>query len=95
MEEIWGFMVAGSDTMSTTLSWGVKETCPPYVEEVLQRPVEYFDAAVEKMLWCGGTIFLRYREAIVNTLLLGHHILKETKVRFLSNGPGSDDRSLR
>lgn len=47
------------------------------------------------MLWCGGTIFLRYREAIVNTLLLGHHILKETKVRFLSNGPGSDDRSLR
>ncbi|KAI0111083.1 cytochrome P450 [Nemania sp. FL0031] len=113
MEEIWGFIVAGSDTMSTTLSWGVKfladnpraqdrlrkalqtahskaiaETRLPSVEEIIQTPVPYLDAAMEEILRCGGTIPIGDREAIVDTVLLGHHIPKGTKVRFLHNGPG-------
>ncbi|KAI1127278.1 cytochrome P450 [Nemania abortiva] len=113
MEEIWGFIVAGSDTMSTTLSWGVKfladhptaqdrlrkalqtahanaikEKRPPSVEEILQTPTPYLDATMEEILRCGGTIPIGDREAIVDTVLLGHHIPKGTKVRFLHNGPG-------
>lgn len=113
MEEIWGFCVAGSDTMSTTLSWGVKFLADhpkaqdrlrkalqtahagaikqkrlPSVEEILQTPVAYLDATMEEILRCGGTIPIGDREAIVDTVLLGHHIPKGTKVRFLHNGPG-------
>ncbi|KAJ8122496.1 hypothetical protein ONZ43_g1324 [Nemania bipapillata] len=113
MEEIWGFIVAGSDTMSTTLSWGVKFLADhpktqdrlrkalqtahanaieqrrlPSVEEILQTPAAYLDAVMEEILRCGGTIPIGDREAIVDTVLLGHRIPKGTKVRFLHNGPG-------
>ncbi|KAI0431110.1 cytochrome P450 [Xylaria sp. FL1042] len=113
VEEIWGLIVAGSDTLSTTFSWGVKlladhpeaqdrlrttlralharaieEKRQPTVEEILQAPADYLDATMEEILRCGGPIPIGDREAVVDTVLLGHRIPKGTNVRFLHNGPG-------
>ncbi|KAJ8131111.1 hypothetical protein O1611_g2515 [Lasiodiplodia mahajangana] len=113
MEEIWGFLVAGTDTTSSVLAWSVKQLADhpkaqgrlrkalqttyakaiaesrlPSVEEIIQTPAPYLDATMEEILRCGGTIPIGDREAIVDTILLGHHIPKGTKVRFLHNGPG-------
>ncbi|KAI0970691.1 cytochrome P450 [Xylaria arbuscula] len=119
VEEIWGFIVAGLDTLSTTFSWGVKlladhpkaqdrlrktlrvaharalhERRLPTVEEILQTPTNYFDAAIEEILRCSAPVPIIARQAVVDTVLLGHHIPKGTNVQFLHNGPGIKQREL-
>ncbi|KAI1300643.1 cytochrome P450 [Xylaria venustula] len=119
VEEIWGSIVAGVETLSTTFSWGVKlladhpnaqdrlrktlrvaharaihERRLPTVEEILQTPTDYVDASIEEILRCSAPVPILARQAVVDTVLLGHHIPKGTNVQFLQNGPGIKQREL-
>lgn len=104
--------MAGHDTTSTTLSWGVKfladnpetqarlraalrssfpdavnEKRLPKGQEIMRATIPYLDATIEEILRCGGTVPAVDRQAIQDTVLLGHHIPKGTSLLMLANGP--------
>ncbi|KAB2573628.1 Steroid 17-alpha-hydroxylase/17,20 lyase [Lasiodiplodia theobromae] len=111
-DEVFGFVVAGHDTTSTSLSWGVKfladnpetqarlraalrssfpdavnEKRLPKGQEVMRASIPYLDATIEEILRCGGTVPAVDRQAIQDTVLLGHHVPKGTTILMLANGP--------
>ncbi|KAK0647797.1 Cytochrome P450 27C1 [Lasiodiplodia hormozganensis] len=112
-DEVFGFVIAGHDTTSTTLSWGVKlladhpraqcrlrlalraafsasaaERRLPTHAEITKTPVPYLDACIEEMLRLGNTVPAFDRQALRDTVLLGHFIPKGTVVFAMNNGPG-------
>ncbi|KAF9628978.1 putative cytochrome p450 monooxygenase protein [Lasiodiplodia theobromae] len=125
-DEVFGFVVAGHDTTSTSLSWGVKfladnpetqarlrdalrSSFPdavndkrlPKGQEIMRASIPYLDATIEEILRCGGTVPAVDRQAIQDTVLLGHHVPKGTSILMLANGPSmfspsfSIDETLR
>ncbi|GKT59458.1 cytochrome P450 [Colletotrichum tofieldiae] len=60
----------------------------PSIEEIMHIKVPYLDAAMEEILRCAGTAPLVEREALCDTILLGHSIPKGTKIFCLGQGAG-------
>ncbi|KAK2040041.1 cytochrome P450 [Colletotrichum somersetense] len=112
VDEVFGVVVAGHDTTSTTVCWGVKlladhpatqtalrsalrsalpdalaDNRSPTVREISGTRIPYLDAAMEEILRCGGAAPLVDREALCDTELLGHRVLKGTVVICLNRGP--------
>lgn len=109
-DELFGFLLAGHETTSTTVNWGLKfmtdhqdvqqklrETLysaipaargrQPTYSEIVSAKMPYFDAVVEEMLRCGGTVAVQSRKALVDTEVLGYRIPKGADVLFMTNGP--------
>lgn len=109
-DELFGFLLAGHETTSTTVNWGLKfmtdhhdvqhklrealySAIPsargrqPTYSEIIAAKIPYFDAVVEEMLRCAGTVMVQSRKALVETDLLGYRIPKDANVLFLTNGP--------
>lgn len=109
-DELFGFLLAGHETTSTTVNWGLKlmtdhqdvqhklrealySAIPsargrqPTYSEIVAAKMPYFDAVVEEMLRCAGTVAVHSRKALVDTDLLGYRIPKDANVLFLTNGP--------
>ncbi|KAK2606524.1 hypothetical protein N8I77_005267 [Diaporthe amygdali] len=119
-DEIFGFVIAGHDTTSTTFSWGVKfladnpevqtrlrsalqahfslaksEKRAPTVEEIISARIPYLEATEEEILRCAPTVQSVDREAVVDTVILGHKVPKGTLIMMPSGGaslrsPGFD-----
>lgn len=104
-------MIAGHDTTSTTLSWGVKmladhpdvqgrlrsallDAFPdarnqgrlPTHSEIVNSAIPYLDATIEEILRCSTTSYIVDRQAVQDTVLLGHHIPKGTLVWMMTTG---------
>ena len=110
--QIFGFVVAGHDTTSTTVCWGLKylaenpaaqtklrtalqtsfaaarlEGRNPTIGDITSTHIAYLNAIMEEVLRCSGTVPIVDRQAVVDTELLGHRILKGTVVSCLVTGP--------
>ncbi|KAG6354378.1 hypothetical protein INS49_004395 [Diaporthe citri] len=110
-DELFGFVIGGHDTTSTTFSWGVKfladnphaqtrlrsalqsgfsaakaEGRAPTVQEITSSRIPYLEAAQEEILRCAPTLQIVEREALVDTVVLGHKIPKGTVVTIPSGG---------
>ncbi|KAH7018784.1 cytochrome P450 monooxygenase [Ilyonectria destructans] len=79
-DELFGFLLAGHETTSTTLMWGMKLWTD-------HQEMPYLDAVMEEILRCGGTAAAQSRECLVEAELLGARLPKGTNVLFMTNGP--------
>ncbi|KAJ5774111.1 cytochrome P450 [Penicillium paradoxum] len=111
-DELFGLLIAGHDTTSTTAAWGLKflsdyqdiqkklrkalragfpdavaESRRPTAEEISKAHIPYLDAIREEIIRKSLTSVGVERVAMVDTVILGHHIPKGTNVFFLCNGP--------
>lgn len=110
-KQLFGFVIAGHDTTSTTFSWGAKfladniqvqarlrsalqagfssaksEMRAPTIQEITSARIPYLDATEEEILRCAPTIQEVDREAVVDTVILGHKVPKGTIVMIPSGG---------
>ncbi|KAL0944582.1 cytochrome p450 monooxygenase [Colletotrichum truncatum] len=58
----------------------------PLIEEIMRINVPFLYASMEEILRCSGTAPLVEREAMCDTVLLGYHIPKGTKIFALGQG---------
>ncbi|KAJ5171341.1 Cytochrome P450 [Penicillium coprophilum] len=111
-DEIFGLLIAGHDTTSTTAIWGLKfmsdhqeiqkelrealrsgfpiaitECRQPTAEEISKAHIPYLDATQEEIIRKSVTGAGIWRTAMVDTVVLGHHIPKGTNLFLLGNGP--------
>ncbi|OQE42360.1 hypothetical protein PENCOP_c004G07675 [Penicillium coprophilum] len=111
-DEIFGLLIAGHDTTSTTAIWGLKflsdhqeiqkkfrqalwsgfpvaiaECRQPTAEEISKSHIPYLDATQEEIIRKSVTGAGIWRTAMVDTVVLGHHIPKGTNLFLLGNGP--------
>ncbi|KAJ5502468.1 Cytochrome P450 [Penicillium fimorum] len=111
-DELFGLLIAGHDTTSTTATWGFKllsdhqevqkklrealrsgfpaaitECRQPTAEEICNTQIPYLDATQEEIIQKSMTSGGLARTAMVDTVLLGHHIPKGTSVLLMGNGP--------
>ncbi|KAK1490152.1 cytochrome P450 [Colletotrichum tamarilloi] len=63
-----------------------REARTPSVEEIMRIKFSYLDATMEEILRCAGTAPLVEREALCDTVLLGHPIPKGTQIFCLTQG---------
>ncbi|KAI1757712.1 cytochrome P450 [Xylaria castorea] len=73
--------------LRTAYSEAHAEGRQPSVEELWKTPVPYLDAVLEESLRHDGPIPITLREALVDTVILGHKIPKGTPIFLLSDGP--------
>ncbi|KAJ5373106.1 cytochrome P450 [Penicillium concentricum] len=111
-DELFGLLIAGHDTTSTTATWGLKllsdhqeiqkklrealrsgfpaaiaERRQPTAEEISKARITYLDATQEEIIRKSMTASGVTRTAMVDTVVLGHHIPKGTNVFLMGNGP--------
>ncbi|KAJ5519301.1 Cytochrome P450 [Penicillium expansum] len=111
-DELFGLLIAGYDTTSTAITWGLKflsdhqkiqkklrealrsgfpaaiaECRKPTAEEISKAHIPYLDATQQEIIRKSITVPLVTRTAMVDTVILGHHIPKGTNVFLLGNGP--------
>ncbi|KZL64524.1 cytochrome P450 [Colletotrichum tofieldiae] len=111
-DELLGFIMAGHDTTSTTLCWGVKfladckraqtklrqdlwavhaeahaENRSPSHDEISKARIPYLDAVIEEILRLAHTSPVVERQCTQDTVILGHHIPKDTLIIFPNSGP--------
>ncbi|KAL2828394.1 cytochrome P450 monooxygenase [Aspergillus cavernicola] len=110
-DELFGLLLAGHDTTSTTATWGLKflsdhqeiqkklrdalrdgfpmaiaESRRPTAEEISKARIPYLDATQEEIIRKSMTASAVTRIAMVDTMILGHHIPKGTNVFLMGNG---------
>ncbi|KAI0195159.1 cytochrome P450 [Xylaria flabelliformis] len=73
--------------LRTAYSEAHAEGRQPSVAELWKISVPYLDAVLEESLRYDGPIPITLREAVIDTVILGHKIPKDTVVFLLSDGP--------
>ncbi|KAH7223058.1 cytochrome P450 [Fusarium oxysporum] len=97
-DELFGFIIAGHDTTAATLSklqshlqnafsTALAEYRQPTTDEITSASIPYLDAVIEETLRLSAVLPIVSREAMVDTMILGHAIPKGTSVFFTLNGP--------
>jgi len=59
----------------------------PTIDEILDTQVPYLEAVVDETIRCSHIVPITAREALTDTVILGHAIPKGTHVYLVSNGP--------
>lgn len=110
--KLFGLLIAGHDTTSTTMTWGLKqlsdhqdvqkklrqavcggfpaaiaESRRPTADEIAKAHIPYLDATQEEIIRKSMTAGSVIRTAMVDTVILGHHVPKGTNVFLVGNGP--------
>lgn len=75
------------DAVKTALAAAVAESRLPTAEEITRTSIPYLDASIEESLRLGTPTPLVAREAMEDTVLLGHRIPKGTALLISSVGP--------
>lgn len=92
----WGLKYLASDTetqkelrhsLEKSFSVAAFEGRNPTIQEITSIQIPYLDATIQEMARCASAIPLVYREAVVDTHILGCGIPKGTLVGILQQGP--------
>lgn len=59
----------------------------PNIQEITEKHIPYLDATVHEIARCASTVPAVFREAVVDTEVLGYRVPKGTVLAFLETGP--------
>lgn len=74
------------DDLRKCMPAAAAERRQPTAEEILKSTVPYLDATMEEILRCAGTTSVTDRQAVCDTMVMGHCIPKDTNIIFLTIG---------